>query len=229
MFNRRLTPIALLIIGLLIVAAIGQNLRQRGNFARVSFQVGDEMSLTFLRQHVRGREACEAAAESIASLMVTNCPLCKVTKQECLRELSSDQTKQFGEEPLPNATTRMRNGVVTYQSADPLVALLSCQATEKRSPLGTANCSPPNTVRPLSEGVRANIEDLEHAFIGLAWSAMGLVAFLALYLAYHWRQRRMANVGPRRPYNTWPAKLTLVAGDAIVIVNAGTKGASVAE
>ena len=64
MFNLRLTPLALLIFGFLIVTAIGHNLRYKGNFAQITIRAGDEMTLTFLRQHMRGHQACKAAAES---------------------------------------------------------------------------------------------------------------------------------------------------------------------
>ena len=71
-FNRRVIPLALLVACFLIIAAIDQNVRHKGNVAHITIQAGDALTLTFLRQHMRGREACEATAESFAELMVTN-------------------------------------------------------------------------------------------------------------------------------------------------------------
>jgi len=99
-FNRPLTPVFVLVACFLIIAAIGQHFRHKGNFAHITIQAGNELTLTFLRQHMRGREACEAAAESFAELMVANCPICRVTRQECLRELSTEQNTLFSGAPV---------------------------------------------------------------------------------------------------------------------------------
>ena len=101
MFNRRLIPLALLIICFVIIAAIGQHLRHKRNFAHVTIQAGNELTLTFLGQHMRGIRACETAAESFAELMVANCLVCRVTRQECLHDLSAEQSILFSDTPVP--------------------------------------------------------------------------------------------------------------------------------
>jgi len=122
-FNRRLVPLALLGFCFLIVAAIGNNLRGKGNFAYVKVQAGSELTLTYLRQHRRGRAACIEAAESFAQLMTANCPVCRVTRLECLHELSNEQNALFSDDAVPYVTARLHDGVIVYQAADPKVAL----------------------------------------------------------------------------------------------------------
>ena len=218
MFDRRLIPLALLVACFLIIAAIGQNLRHKGNFARITIQAGNELTLTFLRQHMRGREACEAAAESFAELMVSNCPVCRITRQECLRELSTEQSILFGDAPVPYATARLHNGVMAYQAADPQVALTTCHISEQRSPSGLVICSSPNTPRPLPVNLQDRFASLDNAFQSIAWLIGALVLGLALYLARHWRDRRAAPSSAQRSYNPWPGKITLAAGDALVML-----------
>jgi undecaprenyl-phosphate galactose phosphotransferase len=217
-FNRRLTPLALLVACFLIIAAIGQDLRHKGNFAHITIQAGNEITLTFLRQHMRGREACEAAAESFAALMVANCPVCRITRQECLRELSTEQSTLFSDASVPYATARLHNGVMTYQAADPQVALATCHLSEQRSPSGLVICSPPDTPRPLPAKLRERFDSLENAFLGIVWLAGALIVGLALYLAFQWRNRRAAASSAQRSYNPWPAKITLAAGDTLVML-----------
>lgn len=217
-FNRRLIPLALLIICFLIVAAIGNKLRDRGNFARVTIQAGDELTLTFLRQHLRGREACEAAAASVAELIVTNCPLCRVTRQECLSQLNDEQSTLFSNEPVPYPTARLHGGIMAYQAADPKTALATCRLSEQRSPRGLVICSPPNTPRPLPAKLQQRLDSQENAFLGLAWLAALLFFGIALYLARQCRHHHNASSEPRRPYNPWPAKMTLAAGDTLIMI-----------
>lgn len=217
-FNRRLFPLVLLTVCFLIVAAIGQNLRHKGNFAQVTIQATNELTIMFLRQHVRGREACETAAESFAALMVANCPVCQITRQECLRELNAEQTTLFGEAPVPYATTRLQNGAMTYRAENPKIALATCRLSEQRSPSGSAVCSPPDTPRPLPAKMRERFDSLDTTFLNITWLAGALILGLALYLSFQWHNRRAAATSAQRSYNPWPAKITLIAGDALVML-----------
>jgi len=216
--NRRLIPLALLVICFLIIAAIGQHLRHKGNFAHITIQAGNELTLTFLRQHMRGREACEAAAESFAELMVANCPICRVTRHECLSELSTEQSTLFSDAPVPYPTARLQNGVMTYQAADPQVALATCRISEQRAPSGLVICSPPDTPRPLPAKLRERYESQDNAFHSLAWLEGALILGLAFYLARKWHNRCTAASSARRSYNPWPAKITLATGDTLVML-----------
>jgi len=217
-FNRRLTPLALLAVCFLVVAAIGQDLRHKGNFARITIQADDSLTLTFLRQHMRGREACAAAAESFAELMVANCPVCRITRQECLRELSTEQSALFSDAPVSYATARLHNGVMTYQATDPQVALATCRISEQRSPSGLVICSPPDTPRPLPTRLRERFDSLENTFLRIVWLASALILGLAFYLPRQWHNRRKAAFSLRRSYDPWPAKITLAAGDTLVML-----------
>ena len=218
MIKRRLAPLALLFICFLIIATVGQNLRHKGNFAQVTIQASNELTLTFLRQHVRGREACEAAAESFAALMVANCPVCQITRQECLRELSAEQATLFGDASVPFATTRLQNGVMTYRSANPKIALATCQLSEQRSPSGSAVCSPPDARRPLPPKMRERFDSLDIAFLNITWMAGALILGLVLYLSLQWHNRCAEASSAHRSYNPWPAKITLIAGDILVML-----------
>lgn len=218
MFNSRIAAAALLVVCFVIVAAIGQNLRHKGNFAYVTIQASDDLTLTFLRQHLRSREACEAAAESFAALMIANCPVCRISRQECLRELSTEQSTLFGDAPVHYATARLHNGVMAYLAKDPQVSLGTCRLSEQRSPSGLVICSAPDTPRPLPAKLRESFEKLESAFFGIAWFVAATILTLAVYLAWQWRRRRWAVASARSPYNPWPAKIALAAGDALVML-----------
>ena len=217
MFKSRFTAAALLIVCFLIVAAIGQNLRHKGNFAHVTIQAGDALTLTFLRQHMRGREACEAAAESFAELMVANCPICKVTRRECLQELSSEQSTLFGAAAVPYATARLRNGVMTYRGTDPQFALATCRLSEQRSPSGLVICSPADTPRPLPAQLRESFANLENTFLAIATLVTSLGVGLGLYLAIQWQRRRRLTSSACLSFDAWPAKIALAIGDALIM------------
>jgi UDP-galactose-lipid carrier transferase len=216
--SHRLTPLALLVACFLIVAAIGQNLRYKGNFAHFTIAAGDAVTLTFLRQHMRSREACEATAESFAAMMVANCPVCRITRQECLRELSTEQSTLFSDASVPYPTARLRNGVMTYQGADPQLALTTCRLSEQQSPNGLVICSPPNVTRPLPAKLRESFDSLDSTFLGIAWLAGALIVGLALYLAFQWHNRRTAASSTKHSYDPRPAKITRAAGDTLVML-----------
>ncbi len=218
MYKRRLIPLAVLAACFLVIAAIGHNLRHKGNFAHVTIQAGDDLTLTFLRQHLRGRDACEAAAESFAALMIANCPVCRVSRQECLRELSTEQSTLFGDAPVPYATARLHNGVMAYLAKDPQVALATCRLSEQRSPSGLVICSPPDTPRPLPAKLRDSFDRLESALLGIAGAAGAMIFALAVYLLLQWRIRSTDLAHARRSYNPWPAKIALATGDTLVML-----------
>lgn len=217
-FNPRLIPLIVLIGCFLVIAAIGDNLRHKGNFAHVTIRAGNEMTLTFLRQHMRGREACEAAAESFAALMVANCPVCRVTRQECLRDLSVEQGTLFGDAAVPYASARLHTGVMTFQATDPQFALAACRLSEQSAPGGLAICSPPNTPRPLPAKFRESFDRLANAFISVAWLAGALILGLALYLTGQSPNGGAPASSAQRAYDLWPAKIALAAGDALVML-----------
>ena len=220
MFNRRLLPLALLSICFLFIAAIGQQLRHKGNFAHITIQVGDELTLSFLRQHMRGRGACEAAAESFAELMVTNCPICRVTRQECLPNLSAEQSILFSDASVPYVTARLHNGVMIYKSKDPQVALAACRLSEQRSPSGLVLCSPPDTPRPLPTKLRELYNRQDNAFHSIVGLVGSLILGLALYLGHQRNRRLTADTIPKHSYDPWPAKIALAAGDILVMLGA---------
>ncbi|MFA5913369.1 MAG: undecaprenyl-phosphate galactose phosphotransferase WbaP [Burkholderiales bacterium] len=218
MFNRRLIPITLLAASFLIIAAIGQNLRHKGNFAHVRIQAGNDLTLTFLRQHIRGHEDCESAAESFAELMIANCPICRITRQECLHELSTEQSNLFSDAPVPYTTARLQNGVMIYQAADPQAALATCRLSEEHAPSGLVICSRPDSPRPLPAKLQNRYDSQNDAFHDIAWLAGALILSLTLYLARQLHNRRAAAASVHLPYNAWPAKITLATGDTLVML-----------
>jgi lipopolysaccharide/colanic/teichoic acid biosynthesis glycosyltransferase len=150
----------------------------------------ENLKVTFLQQPTGDGRSCEAVAATIGSLMTANCPTCKVTRQECLRNLSPDLRDLASEKPIPTPSAQVSNGYIAYAHPNPNTALATCMESQRQAAandkVSQVICTPPETPRaslknrnPLLEVVKAGLGYLAQT---IAVFGAGLVIFLAIQL-----------------------------------------------
>lgn len=110
----------------------------------------ENVQLAFLLNPAPSAEDCDQVLNTLADTFQAACPACRIQKQQCLQLLTPQHQTLLSAAPLPYPSARMLNGVVTYISADPKIALAACQESERQSAqgLGKFICHPSNTSRP---------------------------------------------------------------------------------
>lgn len=110
----------------------------------------DGLKITFLFDNRSTLESCEAFTGNISRIALANCPTCVVRKLQCLQSLDTKQQEMFSDRPLDTASGRMTTGVVVYSSANPAIALATCQEAQNQSVSSQqqVTCHAPHTPRP---------------------------------------------------------------------------------
>jgi hypothetical protein len=148
---KKFTPLLVLAItaGAVMAAVVG--LRATLFYPQVSTSFPGNIRLTYLYRGHASEDACSRAAARIAATMTAKCPACEVT-QRCARGLSAGEVKLFSPEPLPDASIRLREGIVVYAAPEAALGLALCtqsaEAMQAASPDSKARCYPPHTLRP---------------------------------------------------------------------------------
>ena len=127
-------------------------LRGTLHYPVLTMTVGDVLHLGFVRYGAIASTACEARLASLADTLRKNCPACRITQRRCVTDLSPELLRALSTEPLDTPSARLPDGVVTYASATPGLALGSCQESERQSARATAGqrvrCFAAGTQRP---------------------------------------------------------------------------------
>lgn len=142
------------------------------------------LSLTMLVEAHTSGDRCERTLASVASSMLSVCPQCRASAQQCLNALSPDQNELLSEQPLHSFTARLPNGITRYESTDPAIARFSCEESERQSLINgvTVKCYPPGTARPhiktstSKQGWWAQTTTSSHNL----WVVLALISFITL-------------------------------------------------
>ncbi len=170
-----------------LVAGIGHYARNAAYYPLVVVDAADSLTLTFLQQPSSDGEACVALAATIGSLMRANCATCKVTKQQCLRNLSPDLRDLFSEKPMATPSAHIFNGFIAYAHPNPNTALAACMESQRQAAVNGQGvqviCNPAGTPRPFPQKHNQLIEATQAGFSYLAQTIAVLGAGLAIFLA----------------------------------------------
>lgn len=153
------TLVRLFIAGLLVIGMVLAVTRPPlSYYPAVVIDANDPVAGTFgLRFLFDGRSSlqeCERLTGNIVRVTLKGCPHCRVRVLKCETTLAEADRTLFTSEALPVPSGRMANGVVTYQTENPELALAACQATEAQSQ-NTKNpviCHPAETLRTKPAG-----------------------------------------------------------------------------
>ena len=185
--GNRLFRLAIVLSLFALVAGIGHYSRSAAYFPLVVVDAADGLMLTFLQRPTSDAQACAALAATIGSLMRSNCATCKVTKQECIKDLSPDLRELLSERPIATPSAQIGNGFIAYAHPKPETALAACMESQSRAAAGGQGirviCSPPDTPRPFTRKYNQLIEATQAGFGYLAQTFLAIGIGLAIFLS----------------------------------------------
>ena len=177
----RILSAALLLIG----AVLAVNRPPQSYYPVVVIDAVDPVTGTFgLSFLFDGRSTlreCERLTGNIARVTLKNCRQCRVRVLDCKTSLTEDDRTLFGTSPLPVPSGRMANGVITYETASPELALAACQAAQmqSRNTRNPVDCHPAQS--PRTKPARpAPINPWDAAVLLIAFGAAWLTGWLII-------------------------------------------------
>ena len=110
----------------------------------------ESITLAFLFDPLPTLHACEALTGNVARTSLAQCQTCVVRRIECLTTLSEQYQLQLSEQAINEASGRMANGIVVFSATSPLIALATCQETQRQTAgsLSPVTCYAANSPRP---------------------------------------------------------------------------------
>jgi len=140
-------------------------------------QVGDTLQVGFLQQPYPDASRCENSVSKIVATMKNVCPDCTIVEQRCLQKLTPRQKMFLDGVNVDLPVIRLSNAVISFEAADPAIAIQTCNASAIQSG-GNKTCTSPNTSKLVMDLV-ANSHMPMHPMLSLATLAK-LTAFAAL-------------------------------------------------
>ena len=184
--SSKLVRLTLILSIFAVVVGIGHYSRNTGYYPLVVVDAADDLTLTFLQQPTSDGEACAVLATTIASLMHANCPACKVTKQQCLQDLSPDLSELFSDKPIATPSAHILNGVIAYAHPNPSLALATCMESQRQATASGQHveviCNPADTPRPFPPNHKQTNETIKALVRYLAQTIAVLGVGLAIFL-----------------------------------------------
>ena len=151
--------IYLLTLLLLVATLLGYYFKAIPHYANIEFINTKNVEVHFLFQANLNKEICQENLGITSNELFAFCPNCLIKQQQCLSTLNAkQQTLLLSDTPVSFPTLRLHDGIVSYQSADPQLALIAC-LTEEASSTNFEHhlqCIPSNTLRPIASTVNFN-------------------------------------------------------------------------
>lgn len=144
-----------------------------------------DLHLTYVYHAFSTQQSCEEVSGSTARRVLTACPSCALRQLSCVKQLPERFANALTSLPVPEVSSRLRNGTILFSSANPQQAWLACQEdpfnlqSVTREPF---RCVPAQQTRPLSHDKTAlpATQTLLSLSIGLlavlvSWLICGLI------------------------------------------------------
>lgn len=128
--------------------------QERLHFPRVKVAAPQGLEIEFLLSSQNDKDQCLSLVANMASATQSTCRQCSILEQACLDSLTPNQKEYFATTPLSIPTAHMRNGVIAFSAADPVIALVACRESERQARSNSVSCYPPGSIRPPLEIAR---------------------------------------------------------------------------
>ena len=140
-----------LLTGVAVIAVIP--LRDASRYPYIIIEAPDGLRATFLHRGRPKANQCEADVAKFVAAIQAKCVACKIVEKNCLDKLEPDQSQMLAAAPLDVPSARMSDGIVTFKSPNPNVALAVCRESERQASMGPkegfVECYSPGQVRKL--------------------------------------------------------------------------------
>lgn len=140
-----------LLTGVAAIAVIP--LRDASRYPYIIVEAPDGLRVTFLHSGRPEAAKCRADVAKIVTAIQAKCVACRIIEENCLDRLEPGQIRMLATAPLDLPSARLPDGIVTFKSASPGVALAVCRESERRASAGPkgdfVECYSPGQVRKL--------------------------------------------------------------------------------
>lgn len=148
----RLLPRIFLFSALLTLSALAILSPRPGVYPALEILVpgGDApISLKATFEQQTSVSACESLTGNIVRVTLEKCPTCQILASRCDSQLTKENAKIIGKEPLPFPVGRLRNGAMAFVSPDASAAQQACIAAAEHtvSSSNPISCLPAGSVR----------------------------------------------------------------------------------
>ena len=147
--------IRLVVAALLTLVAVASVtlMRETPFYPNIVILAPGELRASFLHQGRMEKFQCEADVQKLVVAINSNCPTCRILEQRCIDRLEPRQRRMLYETPLDLPTAHFADGIVSFGSQDPLVALAACKESERQASVGPNGsifeCHSPGTALPI--------------------------------------------------------------------------------
>jgi hypothetical protein len=117
-----------------------------GYYPHLAVAPGSEVSTEFYFSGYDDSSNCEKMLASTLASAKANCPACKLESQ-CSRGLSELHRRVLGNQPIPDTSIRVKNGVLVIHAKNSNNAMALCEALKGSIKNATSSCAAPNIAR----------------------------------------------------------------------------------
>jgi hypothetical protein len=140
-----------LLTGVAVIAVVP--LRDASRYPYIIIEASDGLRATFLHRGRPKAGQCEADVAKFVAAIQAKCVACKIVEKNCLDKLEPSQSQMLAAAPLDVPSARLPDGIVTFKSQNPNVALAVCRESERQAAMGPregfVECYSPGQVRKL--------------------------------------------------------------------------------
>lgn len=123
-----------LLIGVAAIAVIP--LRDASRYPYIIIEAPDGLRAIFLHRGRPKEAQCEADVAKFVTTIQAKCGACKIVEKNCLDRLEPKQSRMLAAAPLDVPSARLPDGVVTFNSENPNIAIAVCRESERQALMG---------------------------------------------------------------------------------------------
>ncbi len=148
----------ILVISFIVTGLLALYFKPVPYYPSIEFTSANNVQIKHLFKAAINKEACKLSLASLDEDLFATCPSCRITKQACLSQLSTEQQVLLSEAPAPFPTIRLHDGVASYHAADQRLAISACLYAQAHSTnFGhQLECTPSLMPRPITPAMDDN-------------------------------------------------------------------------
>ena len=152
------------------------------HFAYIELTSPSQVNASYIWQASASKTLCQKRLVSLTKDAISHCPDCKVQQQTCLPKLNQTQEIALSNKPLDFPSIELHDGRAYFQSAQPQLAIKTCEAAAKVTDHGhLLYCEAAKTLSPYTNHEQLNfLQDIKEIAASVLIAA--LISWIACLL-----------------------------------------------
>jgi UDP-GlcNAc:undecaprenyl-phosphate GlcNAc-1-phosphate transferase len=169
-------------------------LKPSQHFAYIELTSPSQVNASFIWQASASKTLCQKRLASLVKDATSHCPDCKVQQQTCLAKLNQTQKRALSNKALDFPSIELHDGWAYFQSAQPQLAIETCEAAAKVTDHGhLLSCEAAKTLSPYTTHERLNFFQDIKEIAALLFIAALISWFVCLLIVRQTNLRNLAN------------------------------------